>query len=293
MTFPTYEESVASGNPVQCYLFRYGTEPGEYYAYTTYTGDDLVIDHGGSIGEVAYTPVPIQRDAINANGTLDKSALRIGTDIGTDLAEIFRVYPPSNVVTLTVYEGHIDDEDLDFRVVWAGRVVAAQREKSELTLSCEPVSTQMRRPGLRRNYQFGCGHALYMGEVGKPGCHANKAAATVIATVASVAGSTVTLDSGWEGAFPAAKFLRGMLEWTPAGASIQRRTIIRIAGDVLTLSGIATDLVATDSVDVVLGCNHKAFAPDGDCQAIHDNLADFGGEPWIPLQNVIGTNPFY
>ncbi len=292
MTFPTYEESTASGDPVQCYLFRYGTEPGEYYAYTTHT-DELEVDHGGSIGMVIYEPVPIKREGINSNGTLDKSVLKIDTDIGTDLAEIFRVYPPSSVVTLTIYEGHVEDPDAEFLAVWAGRITAVQRNRSELSLSGEPVSTQMRRPGLRRNYQYGCPHALYQGEVGKPGCHADKAAATVSATVAGIAGTNVTLEPGWEGAFTAAKFLRGMLEWTPAGASIQRRTIIRIAGDVLTLSGLPTALSAADSVDVVLGCNHKAFAPDGDCQALHDNLLDYGGEPWIPTKNVIGVNPFY
>ncbi len=292
MTYSTYEESQAQGDPVQCYLFRYGTEAGEYYAYTTHT-DELVIDHGGSIGEVTYEPVPIKREGINSNGTLDKSVLKIDTDIGTDLAEIFRVYPPSSVVTLTIYEGHIDDPDAEFLAVWAGRIVAVQRNHSELSLSGEPVSTQMRRPGLRRNYQYGCPHALYQGVVGKPGCHASKAAATVSATVASISGSQVTLDAGWEGAFAPAKFLRGMLEWMPVGASVQRRTIIRISGDVLTLSGLPTALSAADSVDVVLGCNHKAFAPDGDCQALHDSLLDFGGEPWIPLKNVIGVNPFY
>lgn len=292
MTYSAYETSADQGGLAQCYLFRYGAEAGEYYAYTTHT-EELDLDHGGSIGEVTYTPVPIQRDGITSNGTLDKTTLKIDADIGTGLAELFRVYPPSSVVTLTIYEGHVDDPDAEFKVVWAGRIIAAGREGSGLTLSGEPVSTQMRRPGLRRNYQYGCPHALYQGVPGKPGCHADKGAATVVATVASISGSTVTLDSGWEGAFPAAKFLRGLLEWTPAGSSVQSRTIIRIAGDVLTLSGIPTDLEAADSADVVLGCNHKAFAPDGDCQALHDNLLDYGGQPWIPTVNVIGTNPFY
>lgn len=288
MTFATYEESRDDGGPVQLYLFRYGTEAGEYYSYTSHT-DDLTIDHGGSVGEVTYTPVPVQRDNITSNGTLDKSALKLNLDIGTDLAELFRVYPPSNVVTLTIYEGHIDDPDGQFVVVWAGRVISAMREGSELSLSGEPVSTQLRRPGLRRNYQYGCPHQLY-----GPHCMADKESATVTATVASVTGATVTLEPGWEGYYETGKFVRGMLEWTPAGETTRRRTIIRVTGDTLSLSGVVPDLEASDTVDVVLGCNHKAFAEEGgDCLPLHDNIANYGGQKWIPLKNVVNNNPYY
>lgn len=288
MTYATYEESREDGGPVQCYLFRYGVEAGEFYAYTNHTAE-LTIDHGGSVGEITYTPVPVQRDSITSNGTLDKSSLQISLDVGTDLAELFRVYPPSNVVTLTIYEGHLEDGEEEFVVVWVGRIIAAGREGSGLTLSGEPVSTQLRRPGLRRNYQYGCPHVLY-----GPQCGASKPAATVTSTVASVAGSTVTLTSGWEGALPAAKFLRGVLEWVGAGGGTERRTIIRIAGNILTLSGIPKDLVATDAVSVVLGCNHKAFASQGgDCEPLHGNINAYGGQPWIPVRNVINANPYY
>jgi hypothetical protein len=153
----------------------------------------------------------------------------------------------------------------------------------------EPVSTSLRRPGLRRHYQYGCPHQLY-----GPHCLANKAAATVASTVASLAGATVTLNSGWNGAFAADKFLGGMLEWTAPGGSTDRRTILRITGNVLSLSGIPKDLAPTDAVDVVLGCNHKAYAEDGgDCLPLHNNILHYGGQRWIPTKNPIGTNNMY
>lgn len=292
MSFADFEESRAAGNPVQCYLFRYGAEEGEYFAYTAAT-EVVAIDHGAPLGSIDYYPVPVQRETINSDGTLDKQALKLNLDVGAGLAEIFRIYPPSDVITLTIFEGHLDDPDGEFLAVWGGRIVSASREHGELVLSGEPVSTQLRRPGLRRHYQYGCTHLLYAGQSGKVGCHASKAAGTVTSTVAALSGTTVTLDSGWEGSKPPAKFQRGMVEWTPAGASVQRRTILRVTGDVLTLAGLATNLDVGDSIDVVLGCNHKAFAPDGDCEALHDVVPDYGGQPWIPIKNVIGVNPFY
>jgi hypothetical protein len=283
MTFVAHEESREAGNPVQLFKFIYGTEVGQHYAYTDHT-EELIVDG------ITYSPVPIQRSGIESNGTLDKSAIRINADIGTELAEIFRVYPPAYVVTLVIAQGHVGDVDEEFVVIWAGRVIAANRNKSELVLSAEPVSTSLRRPGLRRHYQYGCPHQLY-----GPKCQANKAAATVSSTVDSIAGATVTLDAGWEGAFSPAKFLGGMLEWTTDEGSIDRRTILRVSGDTLSLSGIPQGLAATDAVDVVLGCNHKAYAEDGgDCQPLHDNIVNYGGFRWIPTKNPIGTfNNYY
>jgi hypothetical protein len=288
MTFATYEGSRESGNPIQLYRFTYGTEDSEFFAYTDHT-EEVTVDHGGSIGLIAYQPVPVERDEIVSNGTLDRSSLKMGLDVSTELSELFRVYPPDNVVQLTVYQGHVDDPDSDFKVIWAGRVVSASRAHSELELQGEPISTQMKRPGLRRHYQYGCPHALY-----STVCGANKAAATSSATVASVSGTAVTLDAGWEGSLPPAKFLRGQLEWTPAGASTKRRTITRVSGNVLTLSGLPLDLEADDAVNVVLGCNHHAFADqDGDCEGLHDNIVNYGGQPWIPVKNIINRNPYY
>lgn len=287
MVYADYQDSREDGNPVQLFLFRFGAESNEYYGYTDHT-DELTVDHGGSVGTLIYVPVPIERDAIASNGTLDKSALKVRTDVGTDLAELFRVYPPAAVVALTIYEGHLDDPDDEFVVTWAGKVVAASRNRGELELSGEPVSTSMRRPGLRRHYQYGCPHALY--SVGDGLCNADKTAATVTGTVDAIAGATVTLDAGWEGAFDPAKFLGGLLEWTPVDASTDRRTILRVSGDTLSLSGIPRNLELADSVDVILGCNHDAFTEDGgDCQGLHDNILNYGGCKWIPTKNPIGT----
>lgn len=290
MTFAAYETSRSDGNIIQFYLFRYGTEAGEYFAYTDHT-EERTVAHGGSLGNITYTPVPIERAEIIADGTLDRSDVGINMDIGTDLAELFRVYPPSNVVTLTIYAAHIGDGDDEAVAIWAGRIVSAGRKGSQLVAQGEPVTTQMLRLGLRRHYQYGCPLVLYSEGVGQ--CNADKAAATVTGTVASISGASITLDSGWEGAFAQAKFLRGMVEWTPTGQSVERRSIIRVTGDTLSLSGIPKDLAVSDSVDIILGCNHQAFGPTGDCQALHDNIVNYGGDPWIPLDKATNRNVYY
>lgn len=273
-----YEGSRELGDPVQLFQFKYGQALGDYYAYTDHT-EEL------TIGGITYTPVPIERESIDTNGTLDKSAIKIDTDISSEIAEIFRVYPPAYVVSLIIRQVHVDDPDLDYKVIWAGRIVAAHRENGQAVLSGEPVSTSMRRPGLRRHYQYGCPHQLY-----GPQCRADKASKTLSATVASVLGATVTLTAGWNGAFATDKFLGGLFEWVNDAGLTDRRTILRIAGNTLSLSGIPKDVDPADTVDVVVGCNHKAYAEDGgDCQPLHDNILNYGGCRWIPLKNPVST----
>jgi hypothetical protein len=286
MTYAAYEESRALGDPVQLFFFKYGPDLGNYYAYTD---ANVPITYGG----VEYEPVPIERESISADGTLDKSTIKINTDIGTGIAEIFRVYPPAYVVSLIIRQGHLNDPDNDFKVIWAGRVVAANREDGEAILNGEPISTSLRRPLLRRHYQYGCMHPLY--SIGPGLCNADKASKTLSATVASVSGATVTMTAGWNGAFATAKFLGGFFEWVNDDGLTDRRTIIRVTGDILSLSGIPKDVIAGSSVSVVLGCNHKAYAEeDGDCQPLHDNIPNYGGDKWIPLKNPIGNfNNYY
>jgi hypothetical protein len=110
-----------------------------------------------------------------------------------------------------------------------------------------------------------------------------------------VDGATVTLTAGWNGAFAGEKFLGGLFEWVNGDGLTDRRTIIRVTGDTLSLSGIVKDLAASDTVSVVLGCNHKAYAEDdGDCLPLHNNIANFGGMRWIPTKNPIGPyNNYY
>jgi hypothetical protein len=283
MSFDAFESSRELGDPIQLFFFKYGPNLGDYFAYTDSTVQQAV-------GGVTYEPRPVKRDTISQDGTLDKSSIKINIDVGSEVAELFRVYPPAYVVSLIIKQGHIGDPDSEFLVIWAGRVVAAERQGGEAQLSAEPVSTSLRRPGLRRHYQYGCPHQLY-----GPQCRADKASKTVTATVSAVNGASVTLVAGWNGAFAAAKFLGGLFEWVNDDGQTDRRTILRIAGNVLSLSGVVQGLDPGDDVDAIVGCNHKAYAAeDGDCQPLHDNILNFGGMRWIPVKNPIGNyNNYY
>ena len=237
---------------------------------------------------VVYQPIPIKLGEINSTGKLDKSLLEVRIPRTAEITDEFRIYPPSQPITLIIKQGQRTDPDGEFLAVWTGRVLASAREGNESVLSCEPLSSSMRRPGLRRNYQIGCPYVLY-----GDGCRANKAAATRSTTVSAINNSTqaITLPGGWEGSFSPGKFIGGMVEWITEDGTKEIRKILRRSGNVLTLSGYLRGLDVGYPVDVILGCNHQT----SDCENLHDNIRNYGGFPTIPLTNPLGagTNNYY
>ena len=283
MSFESREESRYLGEPVDLYYFRYGSQANAFYAYTD---AEQEVTHD----DVVYQPIPIKRGNFTASGTLDKAVLSINVPINVGIAELFRVYPPGQVVTLVVRQGHVNDPDVEYPVIWTGRVIQCERDGSEAILSCEPVATSMRRSGLRRHYQLSCPHVLY-----GPKCKASKQAATITVPIINLTGTRVTLQDGWSGSINPQKYIGGMIEWNP-GAGLERRTILRIIDlKTLVLAGPTTGLTAGKNLDVILGCNHQMGVgpqPDGDCLPLHNNIHNFGGHAWIPTSNPINTNPY-
>jgi hypothetical protein len=284
MAFETQELSRALGTPATLYYFACGEDPDAYFAYTD-------AEQAITYAAVAYQPIPIMRGSIATQGSLDKAVLDIQLPTESGLAELFKLYAPTRVVTVIVRQGHVDNVDNDWPAIWVGRIINIKRTGGQAVVSCEPVSTSMRRPGLRRHYQYGCMHALY-GTM----CKANKTAATVASTVSSYTGNTITLPAGWNGARLAAKFAGGLVQWTTPEGNVEIRTIIRVVGNALTVNGLLIGLAVATAVSVSLGCNHAM----DDCQNLHvetgtalSNIVNYGGQPWIPTVNPIGYNNQY
>ena len=272
MSFSARETSRHLGQPDTLFRFEYGTQT------IAYTDAEREIDLEG----VTYRPIPIQRNAITSSGTLDKATININLPINTEIAELFRVFPPSDVVGVTIYQSH--DGEKQFLAMFVGRVLSCGRKGRVATLACEPASTSIRRPGLRRRWQYGCPHVLY-----GPQCRASRAAFTYTRTVASVDRAFVTMPSGWQGSNNRSSFENGLIEWDgPNGTEV--RNILQVNNDTLTISGRVSGLATGSSVRLSLGCKHTM----GDCRVVFNNIQNYGGDPWIPLKNPVGlVNHFY
>jgi len=215
MSFGSRENSRSLGSPDTLYRFTVFTD---VYAYTD--AEEPITFNG-----ISYMPLAIDRDSVSTSGSLDKSQIKINVPHDCEVAELFRVFPPSEVVGVTIFQGHYGDPDSEFLAIYSGRVVSAPREGSEASLACEPINTSMRRPGLRQRYQYGCPHALY-----GPQCRADRNQFTWTRQVIAISGAQLTMEPGWENGSgqSAIKFIGGLFEFTRSGRS-ELRTILRAA----------------------------------------------------------------
>lgn len=278
MSYDDFETSRAKGGPVNLFLLRYGSAANSYFAYTD-AEQQIVRD------SITYRPITISRGKISVSGTLDKATMEVRATRQSEIGELFLFYPPPDVVSIVIFQGHLKDPASEYLVGWSGRVTSAKRTDTEVVLSCEPVATSMKRVGLRQNYQFSCTVDLYGSR-----CGANKAAATIERELLSVAPNSVTLASGWVTPEEAQKYIGGMVEWLNPAGDREYRTILRMTADrILTLSGPTQHLTSGSVVSVVKGCPRTMVG----CLD-HDNIHNFRGCPFIPTVNPIGNaNQFY
>lgn len=298
MTFPDRESSQDEGTPVRLFKFIYGPLPGAVFTFSD--GEDTIqYDDGLGGGVEDYVPPnPLQAalngssltlGAVRSSGDIDRSEVQCRMADGTGLDDLFLIYPPAVPVTMIVRYGHVGDTD--FRLAFTGVVLSATREFNELVLATEPITSALRRPGLRRFFQVSCPRVVYRG-----GCPANKALATTSQIVQAIPSSNIiTLSTGWNngtarGNQPVEKFRGGTVEWPNAVGAIEKRGILRPTANQITISGPVRDLAVNDPVDVVLGCNRLM----DDCELLHMVIRSYGGWPFVPNDNPFElANQFY
>lgn len=274
--FSIFESSRYKSKPFYLLMIRYGAGVNDFYAFTD---GEFPFTKGG----VTYVTRQFDLPEISANGSLDRSTVELRTPKNNELFELFRVYPPSYRVTLSIMKSHFGDSDSEVVTIWSGRIVNMTVRGVECTFSCDPIATAMRRLGLRRNWQYGCPHALYQGS-----CRADRNAVKQVATVISNSAATLTLTPNWNGSIPPEKFVGGVIEIP--GSTVLSRTVLRVSGDAITVAGAISEATPGVQISLYPGCSHTME----DCQSVHNNIVNFGGQSWIPTDNPVGAkNNFY
>lgn len=259
MTYTASENSVQDGQPVELYRFAFQTQAW------TLTSTQLPILKDAE----SYTPAAITRSSLEQTNEINRNGIEIRLPRDHPVAALFIASPPEGVVSVTLYRQHAGDPDQEFITLWKGRVLVARLSASEATLKCEPVVSSLKRTGLRARYQLLCRHVLY-----SAGCGALKDNFRVDGTVAAVSGTTVEVEAA--GTQPDGYFVAGMLQ-TMEGL----RMIVAHAGGSLTLIAPMPSLAVGQSVQLYAGCDHST----GQCAGRFNNLANYGGFPFVPIKN--------
>jgi uncharacterized phage protein (TIGR02218 family) len=276
MSYSANEISTQLGAPVELYDFAQGSVEWHY------TSSEVV---ALTVTGETYTSAPIERSEIEASNEQARNALKLTVPRDFPVAELFRVAPPSEVISITVRRIHRDDTTASPQgvvVAWMGRVLSCEFSGAKATLQCEPITVSLARVGLRRVYQVACPHVLY-----GDGCELDKADWDHATTVAVLSGSDLTVAT----INTAHSYAGGFVTWVNDDGITERRFIEstatyfsgspQVEGAVLTLLQPFVGLSVSDSVVIYPGCDHTLTT----CNTVFSNAVNYGGQPYFPEKN--------
>ena len=214
-----------------------------------------------------YGSAAITRNALEHSDTLQRQRLEMAVPRDLPVAELFMAAPPEGIVSITLYRR--EQHDLPVTTYWKGRVSVCQFEGMQAKLQCEPITSSLKRPGLRAHYQLLCRHVLY-----STGCGALKETFRHDGTIAAIDGSRIQVAAA--ATQPDGAFVGGLCT-----AREGARMVLAHHGSDLTVTAPLPALAVGDPVQLYLGCDHSMTQ----CRARFANLANFGGFPWISLKN--------
>lgn len=269
MSYDLIAKSVDDARPVELFHISYS---GSNWYYTS--ADRPLVLNG-----VTYAPVVVQRDATQEVSDVFKNGLGVRFARGTPFLEIFRVAPPSEIVTLTCYGSNylVDNE---FIVFWKGRIINVDWNETTgmAELTTESVYSSLQQAGLRRRFSRNCVHALY-----GPGCYVSRENYREDTQLTGVTGLIITAAAaiGKEPNY----YAGGLVTWENAvRGNVEKRMIRQSFSDGrLVLSNLPLSLGGDAMVSIYPGCDHRIAT----CATKFNNEENYGGQPYIP-----GNNPF-
>ena len=274
MSYDLIETSRDDGRPIELIQIAY---TGNFWYYTS---ADREVVHDGR----TYKPVAWGRGELEPSPDASKASLPLTFPRDVEFAEVFRIQPPSEVVTVTLLARHYLNDG--YAVFWKGRIINADWQGPVVQFTSESVFSSLKRPGLRRRYSTNCPYALYGAD-----CKVSRDAWRETGIVSGLNGLTLF-------AVPAAGktnnyYAGGYVTWENNTAGNVEKRMIRSslgANGALTLASLPVGLSPGQQVNLYPGCDHTLGSAG--C-AKFNNILNFGGTPYIPQKNPFGSAPLY
>lgn len=255
MSLDLIEASAHDGDIVELFRFTFG----ENVWYMTSNAREYIKDG------IRYKPYAINSSQVERTGQMNRTSVSVEVDYTNPIAQLFLIEAPRNIVGITIIKGNRNDE---FAQEFAGRVLDCKwSPKRKASLICEPTVTSMRRQALRDRFSSRCGYIVYSAK-----CGAEKV--IINGKISAISGLKITVPEA--GAY-GSKMLGGIVT-----LGLESRTITKIVGDDLTLTSRFSGASIGDDVTFSIGCDQSTNA----CRLWHDNVINFGGEPYTPDKNI-------
>lgn len=275
--YQTRDESVESSNPVLLFQFAQGST---VYRYALASSAVVLAAEGHT-----WSPAVILPEEFGYSNDVGKDELKIQLAANDPLAQTFTGGAPDSITTVTIFRTFTDPET-ETVIYWKGRVATVGMEPGKITLNCDPIFTQLQRPGLRALYSKTCRHVLY----GR-GCNLQKGDFRTDVTVTAVSGTVVSLpsfsllqvpDGYWDGGILEAPDGSTCMILKHASGRSGKLTLIRKMQSLIDYMAAHPSGAA---VRIYRGCD-RTYAM---CKARFNNAGNFGGDPYFAQKNPFTT----
>jgi uncharacterized phage protein (TIGR02218 family) len=275
MTYQAYDTSISSGSPAELYRFNYW---GDVFRYCSLDGGVSDYTHSIAGSNETFKPTTISHGSLESTEEMSRNSLEITVPNTFPVAQLFIAAPPEGIITVTIFRFHTTDPDKGYITSFKGRVLSCGFKEDQATLTCEPIFTSLRRPGLRMTYDAQCPYGLYDNN-----CTLDRSDWEINASVIGVSNFDLTISE--VAGYPTGWFTGGVFQ-----SGVIRRMITGNTGATLTLMHPAPASVLGLNCLLLPGCSHTR----SDCGPKFNNAINFGGFPWMPLKNPFsGDNIFW
>jgi len=268
-SFDTLEKSTEDSRPIELYEIVLGSST----FFFTSAEDEI------TVGANTFIPEPIARGQIGKGADQPSRNLLITMPSSNAFASQYVTIPPGQKATVNIFRLQRDEvpafntQLLLFKGVVQSVVFPNDGHSADVAI--RSIETALNQNIPRFTFMSMCNHILY-----DEACGALDTDFDFIDVATSISGDTITITGlGASGI----DFVGGYCR--PSGTN-DFRMVVEQSGDVLTLLlPFAADPTG-GQIQAFAGCDHTLL---GDCALVFDQVANYGGYPFVPSRNIFAT----
>lgn len=262
------EETQKKRQPTELYhLWREGGQDWRY------TSADFSITYGGNV----FAPASVSRGSVRYDTEFEVSSLRCTFGYVEDPVLEYIAQNPVDVVWIEVLKWYEDVTPEEASVIFVGQIKNVAFEGNKATLSCVGFEHYLQQRIPKFRFQLGCNNDLF-----DDYCVISRTVWGVYTAVTAVDTDGVVLTSSTFATKEDGWFTRGFVRWEG-----YYRMIVDHEGANITIRFNIPGFTAGESIQAWAGCDKQLNT----CVEKFDNMLNFFGHPWIPMDNPAQWTP--
>jgi hypothetical protein len=264
-SFSSLETGLETSRPIETYTITLYTTT---YRYTSAPSD---ITYGGN----TYESIAIRRSSIEVGPETRQRTLTIEIPLTNDFAQLYIGLPPARKASLVI-ERLQRDESPSFSTkleIFTGSIQSVRFPAAGVAeLIAQSIEGAVSRIIPRYSYMGMCNHTLYSTQ-----CGVNPNLFKFESTISAINTNVITVAGASGAGFD---FMGGHVVVPSISGT---RLVVSQSGNDLTLLAAYDSTLVGSAITCFAGCDHLVSS---DCANIFNNVARFGGFPFVPNRNI-------